>query len=103
MKQGEGANVKTKVSAEKFVVSNATVIRFKTPPEYRNNKVDIANGNVLLLHGAKSKIKGKNAGGIRAQVTHLAQKERRCWLILDQCDFEVEVGFFGYVHAGIEN
>ncbi len=94
------SNARTRTSPETKVVLNTTVIQFNTAPHYRNNDVDISNGNVLELYSI-ARLSGNNKGGIRAKVAHTEIPGERCDVLIEGCDFEVIVNYSGTVSIGI--
>jgi hypothetical protein len=97
-----GANVKTRTSAQKEWVEKQTIIRFlEPPPRYRKNPVDLTNGNVLRLFGIK-RLRGRNENRLRAFVRHENWPKPHA-VIIEGRDFEVEVSYTGEVNKWIED
>lgn len=96
------SNVQTKTASRREEVINVTVIRFIDAPHYRNNDVDISDGDTLRLFGIERLTRGNNQGGLRAKVPHTEIPTGRCELIIENRDFEVIVNYTGPVSVGIE-
>lgn len=96
------SNVQTKTALRREEVINATVIRLIDAPHYRNNDVDISDGDTLRLLGIARLTRGNNQGGLRAKVLHTEIPSGECELIIENRDFEVIVNYTGLVSVGIE-
>lgn len=96
------SNVPTRLSPVTQHLSNTRVIKFNTPPIYRNFEVDISQNCITQLFEIKN-LSGNNERGTRAEIPHTEQENGRCKVIIDNCDYEIIDTYTGSVSIGIED